>query len=216
MPIGHPGFLGPFRNTIFIMTPYFTFTDNSSFDYDAFAKRVMPTIKQCVNKLVYNRSDREDIIMVVFALLCEHKSSFHPEKGNLERWVRAVTRNYVISAAKKAADRKAFTLPIFITDENGNEFDNPAVADAAAYASDDCSDGGPRYAVNDIEEVIDSLNNEDYRMAIRMHYFDGKKTSEIAAILGIPKQSASTLVTRAKQSLKKKLDESRFMETHRF
>lgn len=57
-----------------------------------------------------------------------------------------------------------------------------------------------------VREAVFSLD-EDFRLPVILHYMEGYKTREIARILKIPEGTVKTRLARAKQKLKRLLEE---------
>lgn len=57
-----------------------------------------------------------------------------------------------------------------------------------------------------VREAVFSLD-EDFRLTVILHYMEGYKTREVARILKIPEGTVKTRLARAKQKLKRLLEE---------
>lgn len=125
-----------------------------------------------------NRRDAEDILQEVFLQLI--KTPPHTDADRLKAWLIKVTVNKCRDFFRAAKRRRNFAQ-------------NYAPADNAE-------------TFGEVFEALSALPEKD-RNALYLHYYEGYTASEIAAILGGSGHAISKRICRAREKLKKFLEE---------
>jgi len=128
-----------------------------------------------------NASDAEDIVQEVFLTLVRKNPVFDSEEDR-KAWLIRVTINRSNSLWRTAWRKRVHLWGI-----------------REAYHEESEHDTGLRDAIN-------RLNSDD-RVLIHLHYFEGFKTDEIAAMLGRRHATVRTQLMRARKRLKSQLTE---------
>ena len=151
---------------------------------NADVRHVMELYTPMVYRLAYARtgshSDAEDVCQEVFLALARKNPVFEKEE-NRRAWLIRVTVNRT-NSLWRTAWRRLVTL-----------------GDESARHAEAQRDSG-------LEDALQTLSGDD-RMLIQLHYFEGFKTDEIAAMLGRKPATVRTQLMRARSRLKSSLTE---------
>lgn len=73
------------------------------------------TVNGCVGKHfkgVFSKEEKEDIVGEVVSRMWSNRESFDPTRGNLSQWVWTITKNVVLTHAKKKNCRRGVSLEL--------------------------------------------------------------------------------------------------------
>jgi len=143
-------------------------------------------------RIIKDSAEAEDIMQEAF-LISFTKLSMLGEDKLYGAWLKKIVVNTSLTASRK------------------NSINQQVALETVEYALSDTSDDG-----YDIEEdltsvkantVLDTLNQlkDSYSTALSLHLIEGYDYEEICEIMNISYSNCRTLVSRAKESLRKKL-----------
>lgn len=138
------------------------------------------TVYRVAYQYLLNSADAEDVAQEVFLALCKHGKI--EGEGQTKAWLIRVTINKSINAYRANKRRRARTV---------------AFEESIAVAP----------APSELEQSLSELSAED-RELVYLHYFEGYKAEEIAKILKCTKSTVHKRLSRARQKLKKFLEDS--------
>lgn len=148
-------------------------------------RRVMELYTPLVYRLAYARtgshSDAEDICQEVFLTLARKNPDFEKEE-NRRAWLIRITVNRANSLWRTPWKRR-----VVLNDDSLKQ-----------YAEAPCD--------STLADALAELRGDD-RMLLQLHYFEGFKTDEIAAMLGRNPGTVRTQLMRARKRLKDNLEE---------
>lgn len=159
-------------------------------DENAFTKlytRHYMSIAKQIGNYVKNRADIEELVLQVFHTLSK-MTNYKPELSSLKTTLFWITRNKTLDHLRKNKD-KYHEISIESIDNN------KIVEKTAAEVEGD-----------KLRQALKLLSDRD-RTLLELKYFQELSLEEIASTLKISYASAKVGVHRAKQELKKKLDE---------
>ena len=185
------------------MTEEFSFTDEQLFfkfragDQNAFnelyTRHHMGVAKQ-VGNYVKNQSDIEELVLEVFSTL-SRMAKYNPELSSLKTTLFWITKNKTIDYLRKNKNQY-HEVSMESIDEAGIESINSKMVEKSTIE-----------VKNDrLGRALKCLAERD-RVLLELKYFRELSLEEIATILKISYGSAKVGIHRAKQELKKKLDE---------
>ena len=137
-------------------------------------------------RILRNADDAEDVMQEAFIKAFEKLDSFQG-KSSFGAWLKRIVVNESISWLRKRKNNICLDEEIQI----------PNIDDKT-----DTRDW-------QIESVMKAINHlkDNYRIAISLHYIEGYDYEEMMQILGLSYANVRTLVSRAKQKLKKMIKE---------
>lgn len=137
----------------------------------------------------HNQADIDDIFQEVFvAVLQDAKLSQLREPKKLSAWLVMISSNKTISFMRKKSIRERSFDPDIVVFRD-NSFDQKLLA---------------KDELSVVKDVIDSFSDKEKRV-ISFCLLEEKTHQQIAEILNISVNSVSTIVARAKEKLKKQL-----------
>lgn len=140
-------------------------------------------------KYAKNKSDAEDLCMVVFEKLSERV--LKSEIKNFKSWLYVVTKNEVFMFLRKKK--------IYLNDnESEIEDTKNATIDALEIKEN---------KLNVLEQMVQTLKNEQ-RECIELFYIQQKSYNEIAEILTLDIKKIKSAIQNGKRNLKIKLEQS--------
>jgi len=154
------------------------FTDEQ---YTYLVKKYIDTVFRVALNYLKNRADAEDICQDVFLKLLQQKKPFDSEE-HLRNWLIRVTINACKNVLRSPWHRRESLddhVPVLEFTKDGR--------------------GELYYAVMELPV--------HYRVPLYLYYYEGYSTQEIASILGMPKNTVCTRLNRARQLLRKELEE---------
>lgn len=143
-------------------------------------------------RIVNDTAEAEDIMQEGFLKAFNKISSF---KGNstFGAWLKRIVVNLSISAYNK----KVKLNEVVYKDELNNEVSN----DHSFYNQ---QENGGTNKVNELLKTLDSLK-ANYRIALSLYFIEGYDYEEMGTILNLSYANCRTTVSRAKESLRKKM-----------
>lgn len=150
--------------------------------YDIYIDRVY----RFVNIKLGNKQDAEDVTSKIFEKIYLNLESYNEEKGNLDTWVFAITRNEIASHYRA---KKVQTVCI---DSVGEIIDSNHSPHKAAEI---------KFENKKLLEAVESLN-ENEKTAVAYKYGAGLKNTEIAELMGISSSNVGVVLFRSMKKLK--------------
>lgn len=141
-------------------------------------------------RIVRHSAEAEDIMQEAFLKAFTKLDSF---QGNstFGAWLKKIVVNESISAYKKSERTEEISYK--------NELDS---TEDDGYIEDEHEQSNPK--VKQILKAMDSLK-DNYRIAISLHLIEGYDYEEISEIMKLSYANCRTTISRAKESLRKKL-----------
>lgn len=143
----------------------------------------------------------EDLVAITLERCIRRISTYNPSYA-LSTWVYNVASNLLIDEVRKLEDDSLVSL------DKENEYGDSlsdTIVDHGSNRPDSILEKSERADV--VNAALDNLP-EKYAVALRMFFFDGLKYSEISSELGIPVNTAKTLVFEGKKRLGKAIARS--------
>lgn len=146
-----------------------------------------PLIKGICLRYTGDMQDAEDLFHDVFVFILTH-FELYDNITSLGGWLRRITINKAIDHYRHELHRQAIPMSQFEV--------NPAMETTHEY------DGIP------MEVLMGFINQlpEKYRTPFNLFVVDGIHQAEIARMLGTTQNNVSTIVSRAKEMLRKKIE----------
>lgn len=161
----------------------------NSKDFNNKIVSLAPRIYPMVARLLDNREDAEDAVQEIMMKLWAKRSSLenHPNPG---AFVFLTTKNYCLDIIKKKKIR---------------------FVDASAHSNLKISDNSENKQETEeayrlIESILDSLP-ENQKNIIKYRDIDGLEYDEISILTGIRKEHLRVMLSRARKSISKKMNE---------
>ncbi len=145
------------------------------------ARRYLDTVFRVAFHYLRSSADADDVTQNVFLKLLNAKTEFEND-SHIKNWLIRVT----INECKNLTRSKWWHAESFEDYAATLSFDSPAHSDLF-------------YAVMDLPKK--------YRLPIYLHYYEEYSTSEIAAILRLPKNTVCTQLRRGRELLRASLQE---------
>jgi len=142
-------------------------------------------------RIVKDTAEAEDIMQESFITAFRKLDSFKGEAA-FGAWLKRIVTNNSLTQYRKSSRY------IFVSDETISEETHE---ETYGLAEDDYSDMKSKQMLKCMEELHDS-----YRQILSLHFIEGFDYEEICEILGISYANCRTLISRAKESLRKKLE----------
>ncbi len=141
-----------------------------------------------------NRQDAEDAVQEAFYRVCLNAEVFaQPHSEATAALIHVYTRNVVVNHYHKKKRRTAMLLE----GSDADSFVDAGECDLALLMAREEDSAEIRRAVDALEQR--------YREVILLKYFENKKNTEIAAILGLGQNVVNGRIYRAKRILRKQL-----------
>ena len=154
-------------------------------------RRYSPRLLALCLRYVPDRSTAEDLMQDAFVKIFRNIRKFRWEKdGSLYSWMARVTLNLCFDSLKKRRKRAALLQETPLLEQ--------MAADPPDYAE---TSGIP---AGKLLEMVEELP-EGYRTVFKLHCLEGLSHKEIASLLGIKENSASSNLSRARMILAKKV-----------
>lgn len=141
----------------------------------------------------FTREDAEDVLQEVFVSVYQNLSLYNPE-FKFSSWIYRITHNKTINYYKKKKSR-----PVSL------DLEDKEILDVIILDKDIALDVVAEVGREMIIKAIGELEPK-YKSVLVLRYLEGKEYSEISDILKMPVNTVGTLINRAKQILKKKLN----------
>ena len=161
--------------------------DNDGRAQKEFYQRFAPKMYGVCLRFTKNRMEADDILQEGFVKVFLNLKSFRRE-GSLEGWIRRTVVNTAINLFKKNAKHQK-DLDIDTADIRGHHQD-PGIIDKLS-----------------VEELLGLINKlpTGYRMVFNLNVMEGYTHKEISELLGISENTSKSQLSRARQTLQKKL-----------
>lgn len=165
--------------------------------YQIYNDHVKMVYNLCLNYL-QNTEDAEEATQDVFVKVHDNLSKFKGE-STLKTWVYKISIRHCLDLIKSKKRQKRFGFMQSLFGKTGNEiveltnFNHPGI------------ELENKQAVKTIMSAINSLP-ENQKTAIILKSIEGLKGKEIAEIMLISEKAVESLLSRAKQNLKEKLN----------
>jgi RNA polymerase sigma-70 factor (ECF subfamily) len=161
------------------------------------ARFVSPLSRYVVRLAGLGPDDVQDVLQEVFIKVYRNLNSYNPEMP-LSSWVYRIAHNEAITHLRKVAARPAVSI-----DSEAGE----VIAATLKSDLDLASDADAKIVAERIQDVVATLPDK-YREVIVLRYFEDNDYQEISDILKKPPGTVATLLSRAKERLKKSVSES--------
>lgn len=156
--------------------------------YEVFYKRFSPKMYGVCMRFAKNQMEADDILQEGFIKVYLNLKSFRNE-GSLEGWIRRTIVNTAINQYKKNTKY-----------QNDTDIENANVVQYQyASAIDNIS-------VEELLAIVQELP-VGYRMVFNLNVIEGYTHREIAELLGISENTSKSQLSRARQTLQRKLAE---------
>ncbi len=174
-------------------------------DHEAFTELIR-RYQSFVHNVVYHyfgkREDVEDIAQEVFLKVYQGLHSYDADRP-FKHWLGRITSNMCIDEFRK---RKRGRLISLESDLGKDEKANLDQLYQEAETNSFLSSGGTEAGLEFLEKAMNTLSEKD-RMTYVLREVEGLDYDEIGSMLGTSVVAARIRVSRARQELKKKLEE---------
>ena len=157
--------------------------------YNKYYKAMYNTALRIVN----DTAEAEDVMQEAFIKAFAKLDTFQG-KSTFGAWLKKITVNLSINSFKKDAKFQKVSYE----DEFRHELDDSEGIDVAEEEEN-----------SKVQKVLRAMNSlkESYRIILTLHLIEGYDYDEICEILGLSAANCRTSISRAKESLRKKLTE---------
>jgi len=149
-------------------------------------ERLVPAYRRRVFGLAYgilrDRAAAEDLAQEVFVKLWQALPRYDG-RAQLSTWIYAITRNAAVSALRSRRPSLSLSDAAVRAEVEG-------IARESAGSADDAA----------LRRCIEALPDKQ-RQAVTLYYLDERPVDEVAAMMGIPANTAKTHLHRARASL---------------
>ena len=157
--------------------------------YDRYYKAMYNT----AYRITGHSAEAEDIMQEAFLSAFTKIESFK-ENSTFGAWLKRIVVNESLTAYKKITKLGEVSY----NDELKNEVDD----DGVALNEEDKNNQKVRLILNKIKNL-----KENYRLGLTLHLIEGYDYEEICEIMNISYANCRTMISRAKESLRKKLQD---------
>lgn len=175
-------------------------------DQSAFSilmKKYREAIFHTVLKMIYNRDDAEDIVLVTFSKAFNNLNAYNEEFA-FSTWLFKIASNNCIDFLRK---KRIQTTPLYRGSDNSENEQMTAIP-----VKDKNPDPEESYMkeqrIAKIRQVVDSMNPK-YKQLIELRYFDELSYEEIAEKTDLPLGTVKAQLFRAKDILYSNLKDSK-------
>ncbi len=154
-------------------------------------RRHQTRLYQLAYRLLKDPLDAEDALQEVFIKVYEHAATFEP-KASVRAWLNRITANHCLNRLRQ----RHFQEPL--DQEDAVAVPDPGASPLEALEQQDL--------VRRLEDLLAALP-ENQRRALILKRFGDLSYQEIGEILGLSAQAVDGLLKRARQFLKKALQE---------
>ena len=157
--------------------------------FEILVERYRQKLLRYGGKLLFNRSDLEDIVQEVFIKAYRNLKGFDPDR-KFSSWIYRIAHNEFINHGKKFSRQVIdyFDFEVFL----------PRVPQSKSPEED--------FDAGELKGALDaSLNRlkEKYREPLALHYLEGLDYKEIADVLQLPVNTVGIRIMRGKEQLRK-------------
>lgn len=171
-------------------------------DIDAFGElfeRTRRRVYQYIRQMVPNPEDAEDLTQQVYVRAWSALKGLQTNEAFLV-WLHRIARHLVLDRSKRAR-LDTISLQTGYMREEDEENSGIEIVDWSANPElvvlSEATQEAIRQAVRSLPEI--------YREVVTMHHLEGMEISEIAQVLGIPKNTVLSRLARAREALRHKL-----------
>ena len=146
----------------------------------------------------------DDVAQEVFVRIYRSKHTYEP-KAKVGTWIYRVTVNTCLNEIRRLGadkNRRVAGFSAVFGDDDGGDASAEALADRAAPAPSERLEGGEVEAR--VREAVDALP-EQQRLAVVLSRWHGLPYEEIAAAIGSTVPAVKSLLTRARDNLRRAL-----------
>jgi RNA polymerase sigma-70 factor (ECF subfamily) len=154
-------------------------------------RRHQTRLYQIAYRLLKDPLEAEDALQEVFIKVYENAHRFEP-KAKVSAWLHRITANYCLNLLRQRRPQESL--------DQGN---GPVVPNSGATPLEALEE---RDLTHRLQEALEALP-ENQRRALILKRFGGLSYQEIAAEMGLSPQAVDGLLKRARQFLKKALQE---------
>ncbi len=171
-------------------------------DVDAFGELYQHThrrIYQYIRQMVPTPEDAEDLMQEVYLRAWSGLKQLQANEA-FWVWLHRIARNAVLDWRKRK-QVTTVSLESNFTDEEDGETEPVEVADWSENPEQIALSGAMQEAVR---QAVRSLP-ENHREVVTMYYLEDMGISEVAQVLGVPKNTVLSRLARARETLRRKL-----------
>lgn len=148
--------------------------------------------------LIKDKEDVNDLVMEAFAKMSDNLEKFNDEAAVFSTWFFKLTRNLFIDRMRKEKRNVAFLADMATYDEESNAIEY-------AIPSPDSNPENKMLVAErnrEINEIINSMENKELSMFVKMRFFEGMSYEEMSRETGKPLGTVKAYIFRAKIVLK--------------
>ncbi len=171
-------------------------------DVDAFGELYQRThrrIYQYIRQMVPTPEDAEDLMQEVYLRAWGGLKGLHANEA-FWVWLHRIARNAVLDSRKRK-QLDTVSLESTYTDDEDGESESIEVADWSDNPEQIVLSEATQEAVR---QAVRSLP-ENHREVVTMYHLEDMEISEIAQVLGVPKNTVLSRLARAREALRRKL-----------
>ncbi len=154
-------------------------------------RRHQGRLYQVAYRLLRDPLEAEDVLQEVFLKVVEHAHRFEPQ-ASVRAWLQRITANHCLNLLRRRHPQESL-----------DQDDAPGLASAGATPLEALEE---RDLSRRLEQLLDALP-ENQRRALVLKRFGGLSYQEIGAEMGLSPQAVDGLLKRARQFLKKALQD---------
>ncbi len=141
-------------------------------------------------RIVHHSAEAEDIMQESFLSAFEKINQYNAE-ASFGAWLKRIVVNNSINAHNKKSKYEEVSYKDYLDNESdGND----------GIASKDSQNEKVRMVLKTMQEL-----KENYRICLSLHLIEGYDYEEVGEILNISYANCRTMISRAKESLRKKM-----------
>jgi RNA polymerase sigma factor (sigma-70 family) len=161
-----------------------------------YARPLLSFVELCLG---CDRPRAEDVVQMTFLRCVKSIGTFGPDRGSLLGWLKAVARNEAHTLLRQETagpgNPSLSSVPPHIADQILNTIDASPLPDDVLARRD---------VKAAVQEALMAMRPRQ-RGVLIAKYVDGRKVSEIAALLGLSEKAVESLLTRSRESLRRAL-----------
>ena len=166
--------------------------------FDRYCARIINFAFRFLN----SKEDAEDITQEVFVRIYRKKLIYNP-KSPFRPWLYSIVSHLVSNKLRDKKRHPHHSLDWTATDEEGNEF---SVEPIEMGTSSESVQSERTELTRSVQSAVQALP-QNQRAAVLLAKFEGLSYEEIAAAMGLSLSSVTSLLFRARQTLKEALSE---------
>ncbi len=174
-------------------------------DEDAFAQLVNSYQRRLVNvltQLVGNAATAEDVAQEVFLRIHQARRGYEPT-ARFSTWLFRIANNLALNRLRDDGRRKEFVMNAGDSSPFGPRPAERLVADKSGLLPTRQFDKSEMQSI--VQSALQTLN-EHQRMAVLLHKYEDLSYSEIADALEMSPAAVKSLLSRARDNLREKLE----------